>query len=231
MKKTLQYGSRIIEYILEFSTRKSLGITVTPEMNVIVKAPENASDERVEELIKKRAPWILKQQSYFLAFYPKQTVKKYIGGETHLYLGRQYRLKVKLGKKESVRLTGKYIDVVCQDRTRTKKLLNAWYKRLAAIKIDFYAQDWIEKFSQYKVAPSIIELRKMPKRWGSCTASKKIIINPELIKAPRGCIEYVIVHELCHLVHHNHSQKFIDLQAKMMPNWQKWKTKLEQLLA
>jgi predicted metal-dependent hydrolase len=71
----------------------------------------------------------------------------------------------------------------------------------------------------------------MPKRWGSCTAKGKIILNPELIKAPKGSIEYVITHELCHLIHHDHTQKFFELQAKEMKDWERWKLKLESLLA
>ncbi|WP_353849848.1 M48 family metallopeptidase [Hydrotalea sp.] len=78
---------------------------------------------------------------------------------------------------------------------------------------------------------STIVLRDMPTRWGSCTPKGKIILNPELIKAPKGCIEYVIIHELCHLIHHDHTQKFIDLQTKEMKDWEKWKMKLEKLLA
>ena len=71
----------------------------------------------------------------------------------------------------------------------------------------------------------------MPKRWGSCTPMGKIILNPELIKAPKACIEYVIVHELCHLIYRDHNQKFFDLQTKEMPDWEKWKMKLEKLMA
>ena len=89
----------------------------------------------------------------------------------------------------------------------------------------------IDKFKKYKVEPSSIVIRDMPTRWGSCTAKGKIILNPELIKAPKGCIEYVIIHELCHLIHHDHTQKFLDLQTKEMPYWEKWKIKLEKLLA
>jgi predicted metal-dependent hydrolase len=74
-------------------------------------------------------------------------------------------------------------------------------------------------------------LREMPTRWGSCTPNGKIILNPELIKAPKGCIEYVIIHELCHLIHHDHTRKFIDLQTREMQDWEKWKMKLEKLLA
>ncbi len=75
-----------------------------------------------------------------------------------------------------------------------------------------------------------IVIREMPTRWGSCTPQNKIILNPELIKAPTGCIEYVIVHELCHLVYRNHTVKFMALQNKELPGWQKWKDKLEKVL-
>lgn len=82
-----------------------------------------------------------------------------------------------------------------------------------------------------KIEPESIVFRDMPTRWGSCTPKGKIILNPELIKAPKGCIEYVIIHELCHLIYLDHTRKFIDLQTKEMPDWEKWKTKLENLLA
>ena len=68
-------------------------------------------------------------------------------------------------------------------------------------------------------------------RWGSCSPKGRILLNPELIKAPKACIEYVIVHELCHLVYQDHTKAFFDLQEREFPEWKKWKTKLEQLLA
>ena len=101
----------------------------------------------------------------------------------------------------------------------------------ARTKFHLIAAPLIDKFKKHKVEPSSIVLRDMPTRWGSCTPKGKIILNPELIKAPKGCIEYVIIHELCHLIHHDHTQKFLDLQTKEMKDWEKWKTKLEKLLA
>jgi predicted metal-dependent hydrolase len=88
--------------------------------------------------------------------------------------------------------------------------------------------DW--QHPQIQVEPSGLYIQDMPKRWGSCTPKGKIILNPELIKAPRACIEYVIIHELCHLIHHDHTQKFFDLQTKEMPNWVKWKERLEKIM-
>lgn len=228
---SIQFGSKTIAFRLEYSDRKSLGITVTSEMNVLVKAPAGTPIERVKEKVIKKAPWIIKQQNFFLSFQPRTPQRKYISGETHLYLGRQYRLQVQTGKEEYVKLKGKFIEVTVSEKSRAKNLLNDWYLQHAQTKFRLIASPLIEKFKKYEVEPSSIILRKMPTRWGSCTPNGKIILNPELIKAPKGCIEYVIIHELCHLIYHDHTSKFIDLQTKEMPDWEKWKLKLEKLLA
>ena len=128
-------------------------------------------------------------------------------------------------------LKGKIIEVTTNEKTRAKQLVREWYLQNAKTKFYSIAKPLIEKFKKHKVEPSSIVFRDMPTRWGSCTPKGKIILNPELIKAPKGCIEYVIIHELCHLIHHDHTQKFLDLQTKEMRDWEKWKTKLEKLLA
>jgi len=231
MTASIQFGSKQIGFHVEYSDRKTLGITVTPDLDVLVKAPVDSSLDKIKEKLHKKAPWIIRQQSFFLHFHPKSTKRKYIGGETHLYLGRQYRLKIEQNKVESVKLKGKFIKVMTADKLRVRQLVNEWYLQHARKYFYTIAQPLIGKFKKHKVEPSSIVLREMPTRWGSCTPKGKIILNPELIKAPKGCIEYVIIHELCHLIHHDHTQKFIDLQIKEMPDWEKWKSKLEKLLA
>ena len=231
MTESIEFGSRRIDFQLEYTNRKSLGITVRPDLGVFVKAPVDTSVGKIKEMIHKKAPWIIRQQSFFLAFHPKMTDRKYVGGETHFYLGRQYRLKIISNKVESVKLKGKFIEVTTLDKSRISQLVKDWYVQNAKKKFNLIATELIEKFNKYNVEPSSIVLREMPTRWGSCTPKGKIILNPELVKAPKGCIECVIIHELCHLVHHNHTQKFIDLQTKEMPDWEKWKLKLENLLA
>ena len=231
MTSAIQFGSKQIDFRLEFSDRKSLGITVTPDLHVLVKAPVDTSLEKVKEKLRKKAPWIIRQQSFFLSFHPKTPARKFISGETHLYLGRQYRLKISQSKIESVKLKGKFIEVSVADKSNAKQLVSEWYLQNAKTKFHSIAKLLIENFKKHKVEPTSIVLREMPTRWGSCTPKGKIILNPELIKAPKGCIEYVIIHELCHLIHHDHTQKFLDLQTKEMKDWEKWKMKLEKLLA
>jgi len=231
MNYSIQFGSKKINFQVIYSDRKTLGITVNPDLNVLVKAPIDSSIDKIKEKIIKKAPWIIKQQGFFLTFHPKIPARRYIGGETHLYLGRQYLLKVELSKVESVKLKGKFIEVKAIDKSRVKELVKQWYLVHAKSKINELAKPLIEQFKKYNIELKSIVFREMPTRWGSCTPKGKIILNPELIKAPRGCIEYVIIHELCHLIHHYHTQKFIDLQTKEMPDWEKWKAKLENLLA
>jgi predicted metal-dependent hydrolase len=231
MKSAIQFGSKQIDFHLEYSNRKTLGITVKPDLSVLVKAPVDTTLEKIEEKLRKKASWIIRQQSFFLTFHPKTPAKKFVGGETHLYLGRQYRLSIVQTKLESVKLKGKFIEVATIDKLRVRQLVNGWYLGNAKIKFQSIAQPIIDRFKIHGVEPSSIVLRDMPTRWGSCTPKGKIILNPELIKAPKGCIEYVIIHELCHLVHHDHTQSFIDLQTKEMKDWEKWKMKLEKLLA
>jgi hypothetical protein len=231
MKSAIQFGSKQIYFQLEYSNRKSLGITVKPDLSVLIKAPVDTALEKVKEKLRKKAPWIIRQQSFFLYFHPKTPARKYISGETHLYLGRQYRLRIIQNNFESVKLKGKYIEATMSDKSSAEHLVVEWYSQNAKLKLRTIAQPLIDNFKKYNIEPSSIVLRDMPTRWGSCTPKGKIILNPELIKAPKGCIEYVIIHELCHLVYHDHTQKFIDLQTKEMKDWEKWKMKLEKLLA
>lgn len=117
MKTFIDFGSKRIHYTLQYADRKSLGITVTPEMEVLVKAPLSATLTQVNEKVRKRAPWILKQQSFFLSYYPKTPPKKYVSGESHLYLGRQYRLRVLTGVN-GVKLSGGFMTLPCKDKSK-----------------------------------------------------------------------------------------------------------------
>lgn len=231
MKESVLFGSREIIFNLEYSDRKTLGISVSPDMQILVKAPVESSLEKVKEKVKKRAPWIIKQLSFFLSFQPRMPERKYVSGETHLYLGRQFQLKVTVGNKNEIKYKGRYIEIITKDKAKIKELLSQWYREKAKEKFAEIAEPIIQRFKKFNVEPKEINIQEMPTRWGSCTERGKIILNPELIKAPKACIEYVIIHELCHLIHHNHTQKFIDLQTKEMPDWEKWKAKLENLLA
>lgn len=228
---TLQFGTTEIRYAIVYSGRKTLGITVNPDGQVIVKSPQDASKNEIETKIKKRAAWILKQQAFFKSFGEKLPPRRYISGESHLYLGKQYILQLVethgRASKNSVSFKGRSFEIVCSSKSKAESLMKAWYKERAKIKFAEIAEPVIQRFKKYNVEPTSLYIQTMDNRWGSCTPKGKIILNTELIKAPKPCIEYVIAHELCHLLHRNHTQAFYNLLAAEMPDWERWKNKLE----
>lgn len=231
MEYSIEFGSETIYYSLLFADRKSLGITVHPNRSVLVKAPNGSSISKIESKIRKKAPWILKQKSHFLSYEPRITERKYVSGETHYYLGRQYQLKVIIDDLEMVKYTGRFIEVYTKDRSRVKDLLDDWYREKANYWFYKLSEPLVSRFKKYDVSPERIEINQMKYRWGSCSAKGRILLNPELIKAPKMCINYVIIHELCHLVYRDHTKEFFRLQSQEMPDWEKWKYKLEYMLS
>lgn len=229
-EKYIQFGSQRIDFSLIYKERKTLGITVRPDRSVMVKAPVDASLDQIMTKVRKRAPWIIKQQSFFLSFEPRTPARRYIGGETHLYLGRQYRIKYIHSQNPMVKLKGAYLEVHTDEKSNIKSLVKAWYKQKANLHFIPLCEKWIEQFKLYDIHPSGIQIKEMSNRWGSCTPTGKIILNTELIQAPKKCIEYVIIHELCHLVHYNHSKAFFELQDTVFPDWKVWKEKLERVM-
>lgn len=226
----IQYGATIIDYDIEFAQRKTLSICVNPDCSVCLRAPIDATLEQIQQKVHKRASWILKQKRFFESFGTSTTKRQYISGESHLYLGRQYMLRVKESNVNAVHYQNNIIEIECRHKKDAGILLQTWYRQRANVKFQEYAQPIIEQFSIYGVKPQSLSIKKMDKRWGYCTIDGHITLNPRLICAPRCCIEYVITHELCHLIYRSHNKEFYALLTKEMPHWEKWKNKLERIL-
>jgi len=226
----IKYGSQIIPFQLEFRNRKTLEISVYPDMSVKVVAPLKRAYEEIEAKVRKRASWIIEQRYFFSLYLPKQPPKKFVSGESHYYLGKQYRLKVVTSQEEKVVLRRGIINVYTKNRTdsaQIRKLLNSWYRQRADIKFAERLMLCYAKIKKYGVVKPDIQIRKMKKRWGSCSKNGAIILNTELIKAPSNCIDYVIMHEMCHIKYFNHGKAFYNLLVKVMPDWEKRKKRLE----
>jgi predicted metal-dependent hydrolase len=232
MQHQIKFGSRTVVFNLEYKKRRSLSIKVHPDFRVEVIAPFEAKEAKVFQQIKRKAPWILKQIDYFNTYKPSTPSRRFINGETHLYLGRQYRLKIVLDKEVAVKVyRGKlWMYAPHTNPEALRSHLDQWYKQKALIIFNELLTQILPKFRRYKIKITAFSIRTI-KRWGSCTPSGKINLNPELVKAPKGSIEYVIVHELCHLIHHNHTNAFRNLLFRMLPDWYKWKERLEYTLA
>lgn len=228
--KTLKYGNTEISYSIVYSSRKTLGIVVNPDGTVVTKAPIDTPLLKISDKVRKRAAWIVKQQTYFKSFGEHSPKRRYISGESHFYLGRQYRLYVREGKPNNVSFKGQCFEITCSPKSKAELLMKEWYKEKAKIKFTEIAEPIIQRFKKYGVEPTSLYIQSMENRWGSCTPKGKIILNTELIKAPKPCIEYVITHELCHLLYKNHTRAFYELLQAEMPDWEKWKNKLEKMM-
>lgn len=230
-KHQLAYGTRIIEYNLLYRDRKTMEIAVHPDADVIIKAPRDFDFAFIENKILKRAGWILRKQNYFRSLNPRTPPRHYVGGETHLYLGRQYRLKLIKAEEESVKLSKGYLYITHKNKSSPsliKALLQEWYTDKAKLQFaECMNRSW-KKFEKYGYKRPSLRIRWMKRRWGSLTAKNIATLNTDLIRTPKQCIEYVIIHELCHLKHRNHGPEFYKLLASILPNWKKLKTDLER---
>ncbi len=227
---SINYGSKSIKFHLDFSDRKTLGIKVHPDNSVHVVAPFDSEMDKIEAKVKQKARWIIKQQNEFLSYLPKLAERKFINGETHLYLGRQYLLEINPYKKNEVKISRNKLIVNHIVKSKPESVLEKWYIEKAELHFKKLIHEVLPLFNKHQVSTPTIQIKKMKKRWGSCSANGNIILNLELIKASKGSIEYVIIHELCHLIHHNHTKAFYELLDSIMPDWKKWKNKLEQQL-
>ena len=233
IKHSIYFGKKEIKFDLIQTNRKSLGITVKPDSTVYVRSPINKSTVEVLKKVKHKAPWILKQIDRFDTIRPAIYEKEYISGESFYYLGRQYRLKViKTDGESSVKMKGGFIQVTTdnQNGIRIKQLLEEWYLKLARKYFDKKVNLIYTKLKKYGISVPIVKIRTIKTRWGSCSKNGNISLNSHLIKAPSHCIEYVIMHEFCHLKYFNHGKEYYELLTRVMPDWESRKKRLEKVI-
>lgn len=165
-------------------------------------------------------------------FHPLPAPKQYISGESFVYLGRQYRLKVLVGPVAPAKLKGGYLEVTVPDKGNIKavrKAVDHWFRLRAQDIFNRHVETCLEIASRHGISQPVISLRKMRTRWGSCSSNGRVTLNLNLIQVPVHCIDYVIMHELCHLKHHNHSPAFYRLLSRCMPDWKKPKATLDKI--
>lgn len=233
MPQEIVFGTETIAYEIRFlPTRRTLGIEVHPDLSVVVRAPADCDPDIVQARVGKRAAWISRQLKNFQRYSPRTPARQYLSGETHLYLGRQYGLKVGAGDTASVKMSRGQIAVTVPsgraDPLRVQALLRQWYLIHARDVFGNVMDRYLPLFRDY-ARPRLI-VRTMQSRWGSLSPAGTMTLNVNLVRAPRACIEYVIAHELCHLMHRDHSTAFYRLLGRVMPDWERHKQRLETVL-
>lgn len=232
LQQAIRFGSAEIRFQVDYRPRKHIGITVRPDLSVVVAVPEGVSIGIVKERVRRRAPWILKQLDRFELYRPHPTPRQYLNGETHRYLGRQYRLRIVESASPSVKLKGRYLKVAtvdAEDRDVIRSQVNRWYSSHARAMFERRMELALTRLPQFAAHEPKLVLRSMKTRWGSCSRTGRVLLNTELVQAPVECIDYVIVHELCHLEVPDHSSAFYNLLGRHMPDWRIRKKRLESL--
>lgn len=232
-KHSVKYGERIIEFELERKNVKNINLKVKPDMKVVVSANSKVPLEYILNFVRQKAPWIIKNIGYFKDVQSEyKTIKEYVSGESFKYLGKQYRLKVEESSKESVRYYQGFIELRLKDKkdtVRKKKLIDKWYREKAVQNFSESLKRIYPLVENYGIQYPEIQIRTMKARWGSCLVGKNtIMLNHELIKAPKFCIDYVVLHELVHFKHRNHDAEFYDFVTLLMPDWKQRKEILDE---
>jgi predicted metal-dependent hydrolase len=232
-RETLFYKNQPLTYTLVFRSRRTIGFAVRPDGSVHVSAPAGISAEWVAQQVLKRADWILKHQATFASRPAPAPSRRFEAGSTHYYQGQPYRLRFAEAPRPTVVAAGEELVVgapAALSPAQTEALLHAWYARQAPSHFASSLERVWPRFAEFNLARPTLLVRHMRTRWGSCTPrSARIRLSPELVRARPECLDYVLLHECCHLLVGDHSKAFYDLQTRLMPDWEQWKAELNAL--
>ncbi|QJD68512.1 M48 family metallopeptidase [Xanthomonas campestris pv. badrii] len=228
------YGERLIRCQIHRSPTRPItrvAIHVEPDGRVRLDAPLQATDAQIRQALTRRARWIHLHLTAIESRLRHVTPYAYVSGETVLHLGRRYRLKViPDAEQDGVRLRGGYIEIRVTSRApeAVGAALDRWQRERARQVLPQRVADMAAHLRWLRQPPPLA-LREMQRQWGSCSPLGRISLNLALIRVPTVCIDYVILHELCHLKLHNHGKGFYRLLDAHMPDWRNVKRRLDGL--
>jgi predicted metal-dependent hydrolase len=227
-KDSIKACGRTIAYEIVYSKkRRKAAIIVRPDLQVEFRAPHGLSREAIRDMVKRKAGWVWEKLEWFEANRLPNQEKRYTDSEKFLYLGREYPLKILSAggiKKSLASFSGSELTVLIPEAISeelkpalVKKAVWNFYRDCAESDVDRLLKDYSEKLN---IVPSTFKVKHQKKRWGSCSADNVLRINFQLIMAPPEQLEYVVVHELCHVKEKNHSDRFWKLVGELMPGYE-----------
>jgi predicted metal-dependent hydrolase len=229
----LSLGDRRASAELRRTHRRVLRIEVKPSGNVVIFAPSGEELCEIRKRVKRKSPWIFREIDRVASRPSITPERRFVSGETHLFLGRQYRLAIEQSEQPEVRVEGGRLNVFVRrldDQEHCRRLITAFYKltarRVFSERLDVVAPPFLRKGLR---RPSLM-IRRMPKRWGSYTPRGWIVLNVDLVRVSPALIDYVICHELAHAFHPDHGAKWRNLLDAVMPDWEARKSRLEAAL-
>lgn len=229
----IECGGEHVSVRVDFRDRKRLSISVHPDRSVTAVAPADRSIEDVLTYLRRHRSWIARQRRHIELYQPLPEEKRYVSGETHLYLGHQYRLRIRRSEEATVKLVGRFFNVGMPKPKQPRAVadaLAAWYRSHADRILCNRLSRCREAITSLRSKNVRFRIGLMRGRWGSCSKAGTITLNADLVKAPVHCIDYVIMHELCHLIVHDHSPAFFRLLGRCMPDWKIRKERLDSVV-
>ncbi|MBK7133769.1 MAG: M48 family metallopeptidase [Bacteroidales bacterium] len=220
-----------IDFKVVYSRRRTLGISVHPDSTVIVRVPYRTSDKTIVRIVEEKAEWIIKHRDNYRKQNNNISGRSYCNGDIHLYRGREAILSVINSTKPFAVFTDGKIEIGVarpEDQKAVRRVLYSGYKREATELFPVLLGNMLSKHEDQNFKPAGLIIRSMKRRWGSCSFKGVITLSTELIKLPDLYIEYVIVHELCHLKHHNHGAKYYELLSELFPEWKSVRKELRK---
>lgn len=209
-----------------------MSIIISPGKGVTVRAPYRTSMNVIERYVREKLPWIEKHTKEYSGLKRIDNIQ-FSDGELHLLLGRKLILRIIESDPIFVRLSDNYLEVgvkVKEDAVRIKSILEKWYRKKAQEIFSSRLMQILDKHQQYGFHPTGYKVRTLKSRWGSCNSKGKITLNAHLVKLDESYIDYVIIHELCHLKHHNHGKEFYKLLAELVPDYKFIRKELRKYL-
>lgn len=216
------YNLQDIEFRIVYSRRRTLGISVLPDSTVIVRAPYRASLKTITRIVQEKAAWIIKHRDNYRKTDNTRLNSSFSSGEKQLFRGKECILQIIPSKKSFIRFNGEIIEVGLDntdDKQEIKRILYRGYKAEAMKYFPEMLATVLKTHENQLFKPTGLVIRSMKSRWGSCSKKGIITLSTELIKLPDIFIEYVIIHELCHLKHHNHGKDYYILLTELFPDW------------
>ena len=236
IKRSVIFEGREICYQLERKNVKNLNLRVRKDGSVFVSANDRVPCEEIDLFIQSKASYILKVIDHFreMAQYKPQP-KQYVSGETFYIQGRGLRLQVSQAKKDAISSDGVYIFLEVKDINdveKKRRIVTRFLDQECKTVFSEVIEDLYPLVKKYGIEKPTLRIRDMETRWGSCLTKKRVItLNKRLLESPRNCIEYVVMHELCHLIHPNHSKQFYSFLTMLMPDWKERKVYLDNNVA
>ena len=223
----LTVADRILDIELQYALKKRLTLTVYPDQRIVARIPYGMTKSTVESYFLGKSKWLLKHLNHFEK-HPPELEKLYLNGERFSFLGKKYELTIHEGKN-CVSLEGDKIILQIKDIDNfdlKKRIMQTWYRNEAIKHLSPMYETWIKKLTYLKLPKTTLRFYRMKRRWGSCSSKGVITLNTELVKKDYTLIDYVIVHEICHLKVPAHNKAFYELMGSVMADWKSRKTKL-----